>query len=46
MRLARWGATAGGFLLAALLSVPAWSVDTDSRHAATPGTLNYVKGRR
>jgi hypothetical protein len=45
MRLARWGATAGGFLLAALLSVPAWSVDTDSRHTAAPGTLNYVEGQ-
>ena len=45
MRLARWGATAGSFLLAAILSVPAWSVDTDNRRTAAPGTLNYVEGQ-
>jgi hypothetical protein len=43
MRLARWKSVAGACLLAALLSVPAWS-DTDNRQAV-PGTLNYVEGQ-
>ena len=45
MKLAGWQVRAGGFLLAALLSVPAWSADTDSQHTASPGTLNYVEGQ-
>jgi hypothetical protein len=32
------------FLLASLLSVPAWA-DTASAKTATPGTLNYVEGQ-
>ncbi len=32
------------FLLAALLSAPAWG-DTTSAHSALPGTLNYVEGQ-
>jgi hypothetical protein len=42
MRLAGWKLAA--VLLAAVLSVPAWG-DTDSRHTAAPGTLNYVEGQ-
>src|ERR1700757_4286990 len=45
MKLAGWQVKAGGFLLAALLSVPAFSADTDSRHPAPPGALNYVEGQ-
>jgi hypothetical protein len=45
MKLAGWQVKAGGFLLAALLSVPAFGADTDSRHTASPGTLNYVEGQ-
>lgn len=46
MRLARWKTIAGSCFLAALLSVPAWSADTNnSRHTAVPGTLNYVEGQ-
>ena len=45
MKLAGWQVRAGSFLLAALLSVPAWSADTDSQHTASPGTLNYVEGQ-
>jgi hypothetical protein len=45
MRLARWKMVAGSCFLAALLSVPAWSLDTDNRHTAVPGTLNYVEGQ-
>ena len=45
MKLARWQATAGSLFLAVLLSVPAWSTDTDNRHNAVPGTLNYVEGQ-
>ena len=44
MRLARWKMMATSFALAALLSVPAWS-DSDTRHTAMPGTLNYVEGQ-
>ena len=44
MSLARWKMMATSFALAALLSVPAWS-DTDTRHTAMPGTLNYVEGQ-
>ena len=44
MRLARWETMATSFVLAALLSVPAWG-ETDSRHTAVPGTLNYVEGQ-
>jgi hypothetical protein len=42
MRLAGWKLAA--VFLAAVLSVPAWG-DTDSRHTAAPGTLNYVEGQ-
>jgi len=46
MRLARWKTMAGSCFLAALLSVPAWSADSnDNRHTAVPGTLNYVEGQ-
>jgi hypothetical protein len=44
MRLARWQTIAGSCFLAALLSVPAWSSDTDYKRSAVPGTLNYVEG--
>jgi len=44
MKQARWKTMATSFALAALLSVPAWS-DTDTRHTAVPGTLNYVEGQ-
>jgi FecR protein len=36
---------AGSLFLAALLSVPAWGANTDNRHNAIPGTLNYVEGQ-
>lgn len=45
MRLARWKTVAGSCCLAALLSVPAWSLNTDTRQTAMPGTLNYVEGQ-
>lgn len=45
MRLARWKTVAGSCFLAALLSVPAWGIDTDNRRTAMPGTLNYVEGQ-
>ena len=46
MKLARWKTVATSCFLAALLSVPAWGADTDSRQrTATPGTLNYVEGQ-
>src|ERR1700739_3944455 len=45
MRMARWKAVAGSVFLAAILSVPAWGNDTDNRHNAMPGTLNYVEGQ-
>lgn len=45
MRLSRWGTMAASGFLAALLSVPAWSADTDNRRTAMPGTLNYVEGQ-
>jgi len=45
MKLARWTTMAGTCFLAAVLSVPAWGNDTDYRHTATPGTLNYVEGQ-
>lgn len=32
-----------GFFLAAILFVPAWATDTNSK-AAVPGTINYVEG--
>ena len=44
MKLARWKMIAGTSFLAALLSVPAWSTDTD-KHNAVPGTLNYLEGQ-
>jgi FecR protein len=41
MRLPRWKALSGfGFLLAAVLTAPAWGADT-----ALPGTLNYIEGQ-
>jgi len=39
MKLSWWKAI-GGFVLAAMLSVPAWAANT-----ALPGTLNYVEGQ-
>lgn len=45
MRLARWKTIAGSLFLAALLSVPAWGANTDTRRDAMPGTLNYVEGQ-
>jgi len=45
MRLARWSTVAGSFVLAALLSLPAWGDTTTDRHTAMPGTLNYVEGQ-
>jgi hypothetical protein len=46
MKLARWKTMAGSIFLAAALSLPAWGADIDnSRHTATPGTLNYVEGQ-
>jgi hypothetical protein len=46
MKLARWKIVATSCFLAALLSVPAWGADTDSRQrTAMPGTLNYVEGQ-
>lgn len=45
MRLARWKAVAAIGALAAFLSLPAWGNNTDNRHNAMPGTLNYVEGR-
>jgi hypothetical protein len=49
MRLARWKAVAGGWFLAALLSVPALGANADydnnRRQTAMPGTLNYVEGQ-
>jgi FecR-like protein len=46
MRLARWKMVTGSCILAALLSLPAWGIDTDSyRRNAMPGTLNYVEGQ-
>lgn len=46
MKLARWKMVAGGWFLAALLSVPAWGTDyARSQRTATPGTLNYVEGQ-
>ena len=44
MRLAQWKMAAGSTLLAALLTLPAWG-DTQNRHTAMPGTLNYVEGQ-
>jgi hypothetical protein len=35
-----WWKTLGGFVLTAMLSVPAWAAN-----AALPGTLNYVEGQ-
>ena len=45
MRLARWKTVTGSCFLAALLSLPAWGYDTDTRNTAMPGTLNYVEGQ-
>ncbi len=45
MRLAGWKTMTGIGFLAAVLSVPAWGANTDNRHAAMPGTLNYVEGQ-
>ncbi len=45
MKLARWKTIAATGFLAALLSVPAWSENTESRRTAVPGTLNYVEGQ-
>jgi FecR protein len=45
MKLARWKAAIGVIFLVAVLSVPAWSANSDNRHTAVPGTLNYVEGQ-
>jgi hypothetical protein len=45
MRLAGWKTIAGGWFLAAILSMPAWAAYADSNRTATPGTLNYVEGQ-
>lgn len=46
MKLARWKTVATSCVMAALLSLPAWGADTDSRQrTAMPGTLNYVEGQ-
>lgn len=45
MKLARWKTVAGTGFLAALLCLPAWGVNTDTRQQAMPGTLNYVEGQ-
>jgi len=45
MRQARWKTVAVSCFLAALLSVPAWGIDTGTRRTAMPGTLNYVEGQ-
>lgn len=46
MKQARWRVVATSCFLAALLSVPAWGADTDTRQrTAMPGTLNYVEGQ-
>ena len=42
MRLPKFGI--GSFLLAAILSAPAWGSET-SAQSAIPGTLNYVEGQ-
>ena len=43
---ASWKTVVGSCFLAALLSVPAWSLDTgNDRRTAVPGTLNYVEGQ-
>jgi hypothetical protein len=44
IRLARWKVAIGSCFLAALLSAPAWSANSDKR-SAVPGTLNYVEGQ-
>src|SRR4051812_20476370 len=44
MQFARWKTATGSCFLAALLSVPMWGAATDTRHTATPGTVNYVEG--
>jgi len=43
MNLAGWTIAIGMVLLIGLLSVPAWSVNSD-RRSATPGTLNVQGG--
>ncbi len=43
MRLPRMKAIAS-FFLAAILSAPAWAIDTSAK-SALPGTLNYVEGK-
>lgn len=46
MKLARWKDVSTSCFLAALLSLPAWGADRDSRQrTAMPGTLNYVEGQ-
>ena len=44
MRFIGWKAI-GSCLLAAFLTVPMWGKETDNRHNAMPGTLNYVEGQ-
>ena len=45
MKTPRW-ASLGGFFLAAVLCVPAWSQNQgDTRRSARPGTINYVEGQ-
>lgn len=38
------GIYASSFLLAAILTLPAWGLDTN-KNSAVPGTLNYVEGQ-
>ncbi len=44
MWLPSWEAM-GAFLLAAILSAPAWGYETTNANSAVPGTLNYVEGQ-
>jgi hypothetical protein len=45
MRFIGRKAAIGSCILAALLTVPMWGKETDNRHSAMPGTLNYVEGQ-
>ncbi len=38
------GTYASSFLMAAILTLPAWGLDTN-KNSAVPGTLNYVEGQ-
>src|SRR6266496_3960579 len=46
MKLARRKKAISAVFLVAVLSVPAWSSNTDNnRQSANPGTLNYIEGQ-